>query len=91
MCGNGEAVESTAVAMAKADVKRAEEEVARLKAGLQQARDRYEIAKKAWYRIREHAERHCLQVCQMKCDSTSSISWLVETSLTVPPITLVLS
>ena len=51
MCGNGEAVESTAVTMAKADVKRAEEEVARLTAGLQQAMDRYEIRKRTWYVI----------------------------------------
>ena len=55
MCANAEAVESTAVTMAKADVKRTKEEVARLKAELQQAMDRYEIRKKAWYRIREQA------------------------------------
>ena len=62
MCANGEAVESTAVTMAKADVKRAEEEVARLKAGLQQAMDRYEIRKRTWYRIREQAAKALLTV-----------------------------
>ncbi len=47
MRGNAEAVESTAVAMAKADHERPVEEVARTKARLQQARDRHEIAKRA--------------------------------------------
>ena len=54
MRGNDEAVESTAAAMAKADHERAEEEVARTKARLQQARVRHVIPKKALYRIRGH-------------------------------------